>query len=232
MSHNFPFVFKIFFLMAFIGGAAADEKPFKMLLKDMASPDFAKRKEAHTRLIARALETPEASVKSLHKIWNAERDFELKFRIKAVLEILYQRVELGIGAPSIDARFGWFLYHDGKYLSTFPQIVEIDKDGAAAKAGLLPGDVLLKINGVGLWDDHSVVRLENCLKSLKPGEVAKFDIRRNAHGNKDPFDKSFRYKKKTIEVVTVAKDETPAEISKEDFKKWLEGLSATPSPEK
>jgi len=231
MKFRFPLIFRILLLTTLIGPLVAEEVSLDRLLKDMASPEFATRKQAHTRLIAQALETPEASVKSLHKVWKSEQDIELKIRLKAVLEILYQRIELGIGAPSIDARIGWFLYHDGKYLSTFPQIVEIDKDGAAAKAGLLPGDVLLKINGVGLWDDHSVIRLENCLKSLKPGQVAKLDIRRSGNGSTEPFEKYFRYKRKTLEVVTVANDKASAEVSKEKFGKWLKALSETPAKE-
>ena len=191
----------------------------------LGNSDFKLRNKAEADLISLALKEPSASVKRVHEMWKNEEGIEQQERLKMVLKALYQRVELGVGISTIEASFDWFLFHDGRYLSAYPQIVELDKDGVAAKAGMLPGDVLLEVDGIGMFRETSVPDLAGYFAYIKPGAEITFKIRRTGHGIEDPYTWWQRWEKKTFKVKTTTREQPLKEGSKGGFGEWLKGLS-------
>lgn len=74
-------------------------------------------------------------------------------------------------------RHGWIgiTVHRGPYRPETPQIKEVKDGSPAAEAGLLPGDVILKCNGVAFEDYYS---LRAIVKQARPGERLVFDLLR------------------------------------------------------
>lgn len=60
-------------------------------------------------------------------------------------------------------------------------IVSVQKDGPAAKAGLLPDDIIVEVNGVKI---HSTTQLPILVSNMTPGSQATFTIVRNGERKK------------------------------------------------
>ena len=55
-------------------------------------------------------------------------------------------------------------------------VYTLTEGGAAEKAGIERGDIIISVNGTALTDEAS---LENILADLKPGDVVKVEVVRN-----------------------------------------------------
>ncbi len=64
------------------------------------------------------------------------------------------------------------------------QVVEIKPNAKAAKAGLLAGDIIVKVNGNAVTEDEV---LEEFLQRMKPGENATFDVVRKGQAVRVTF---------------------------------------------
>lgn len=57
-------------------------------------------------------------------------------------------------------------------------VAKVEAGGAFARAGLQPGDRIVRVNGAGAFDLRSLNKLL-CRAALAPAGEAEFDVRRN-----------------------------------------------------
>jgi 2-alkenal reductase len=91
-----------------------------------------------------------------------------------------ERPYLGVSARPVNRSLS--AYYDlrdenGNLLETGMLIVEISPGTAAARAGLQPGDVILKVNDFDVNEEHP---LTNVLTNFKPGDKVTLTILRNS----------------------------------------------------
>ncbi|MFD0540916.1 S1C family serine protease [Actinomadura luteofluorescens] len=77
------------------------------------------------------------------------------------------RAALGVVVRTIvDPQTGW---------RSAVAVVEVEKGGGAAKAGIRPGDLILSVNGVATPDQTA---LTTVLADLRPGQTVKVELQR------------------------------------------------------
>ena len=89
------------------------------------------------------------------------------------------------GAPGwigvrVDERYNcaWETSDDWKNCTLFVQVREMQEDGPAARAGLLVGDRLAALNGVGI----TLANLPDLLASIRPGVSVRLEVTRDGAG--------------------------------------------------
>lgn len=147
------------------------------MAEQLSSDSFKKRQETKLELIRRYVTAPDAVLTTLFTLQRSD-DPEIRKQATEALRGIFDRHELGLGAPGIGAKWGWQLDLEGRKIIARVRVKSVSPESPAELAGLRAGDILLNADGTPLSGDNCVGEWKARCILLEPGKEVKLDIRR------------------------------------------------------
>jgi len=178
----------IIFSILAVGVSAALEPPSQDLLKHLGSEDFKERASAQGALLEWARKQPETAKDWLFRRALSDADPEARRRYTAVLRdlVVDDYLKDGEGYVGIMMTAVQLQVPNDPVQRTGVSVTLVVPDTAGAKAGLVPGDVIVEA-GDQVWRDlMAVENFSTWIRSHKPGQKVTVKVFRN--GNLVPMD--------------------------------------------
>jgi S1-C subfamily serine protease len=174
-------VFTAMFMGFLIPHAHADDIP-RQLVEGLTSEDFKTRLRTQEDLLAWARKSPDASIDLLYDRYDAEKDPEARVRYLNVLRGLVADLYLKDGKGYVGIVMRPLLMNAAGGDPGIAQRLRVDSvvpDGPADHAGILPGDIILRINGRELQADDVMESFKGQVQKMKPGQKVELALSRN-----------------------------------------------------